>query len=55
MKTRQNIAYSIENGKFTVDGYDFFDSLADLEADIDWQLLWIDGKAHMTESGWVLD
>ena len=52
MKTRQGIEYWIKDGKFTVDGYDNFDSLAELEADIDWQHLWIDGKAIKDENGW---
>lgn len=52
MKTRQNITYFIENGKFTVDGYDLFDTLEELEADLDWQLLWIEGKAQKVNSEW---
>lgn len=52
MKTRQNITYFIENGKFTVDGYDLFDTLEELEADLDWQLLWIEGKAQKVNGEW---
>ena len=33
--TRQGIEYWIEDGKYTIDGYDFFDTVADMEADID--------------------
>lgn len=54
MKTRQGIEYWIDGGKFTIDGYDFFDTLAELETDIDWQQLWIVGKAYKDESGWHL-
>lgn len=52
MKTRRGIEYWIDGGKFTIDGYDFFDTLAELETDIDWQQLWIVGKAYKDESGW---
>lgn len=52
MKTRQNITYFIENGKFTVDGYDLFDTLEELETDVDWQLLWFDGKAQKINGKW---
>ena len=54
MKTRNGINYFIEDGKYTIDGYDFFDSLAELEADVDWQLLWVAGKARKDENGWHL-
>ena len=54
MKTRNGFEYMIENGKYTIDGYDFFDTLAELEADIDWQQLWITGKALKDENGWHL-
>ena len=52
MKTRQGIEYWIENGKYTVDGYDLFDTLDELEADLDWQIAWIDGKAYKDGTGW---
>lgn len=54
MKTRHGYNYWIDNGKYTVDGYDFFDTLDELEADIDWQQLWAAGKAHKDETGWHL-
>ena len=54
MKTRHGYNYWIDNGKYTVDGYDFFDTLDELEADIDWQQLWVAGKAHKDENGWHL-
>ncbi len=52
MKTRQGIEYWIENGKYTIDGYDWFDTLDELETDVDWQLAWIDGKAYKDGTGW---
>ena len=52
MKTRQGIEYWIENGKYTIDGYDFFDTLAELETDVDWQLESISGKAYKDCNGW---
>ena len=54
MKTRHGYNYWIDNGKYTVDGYDFFDTLDELEADIDWQQLWAAGKARKDENGWHL-
>lgn len=45
MKTRQGYEYWIEDGKYIYD-YDRFDSLEEMEEDIDWALLWIDGKAY---------
>ena len=51
MKTRQGIEYFIENGKYSIDGYDFFDTLAELEEEIDWAALWIDGKAYKDLDG----
>ena len=54
MKTRHGFEYFIENGKFTVNFYDTFDSLEELEADIDWQMLWSRGLAVKNESGWEL-
>ena len=35
-----------ENGKYTIDGYEFFDTLAELEADLVWQRKWAEGKAY---------
>jgi len=52
MKTRQGIEYWIEDGKYTVDGYDLFETLDELEADVDWQLLWLDDKAYKDCDGW---
>lgn len=52
MKTRQGIEYWIENGKYTIDGYDLFDSLEELEADVDWQLESIEGRAYKDAFGW---
>ena len=52
MKTRQGFEYWIENGKYTIDGYVFFSTLAELEADIDWQLLWLEDKAYKDADGW---
>lgn len=52
MKTRQGIEYWIENGKYTIDGYDFFDTLDELETDVDWQLLWTESKAYKDCNGW---
>ena len=49
--TRQGIEYWIEDGKYTIDGYDFFDTVADMEADIDWQLEAIHGRAYK-DDGW---
>ena len=51
MKTRQGYNYYMEDGKYTIDSYDFFDSLEELEADLDWQRLWIDGKAYKDLDG----
>ena len=53
MKTRQGVTYFIEKGKFTIDGYDLFDTLEELEADVDWQLLWIQGKAQKSGNEWA--
>lgn len=52
MKTRHGITYSIVNGKYTIDGYDFFDTLGELENDCDWQLAWAEGKAFKDHTGW---
>lgn len=52
MRTRQGVTYFIEKGKFTIDGYDLFDTLEELEADVDWQLLWIQGKAQKIGNEW---
>ena len=52
MKTRQGYEYWIEDGKFTINGYDLFNTLTALETDIDWQLLWLSGKAYKGENGW---
>ena len=52
MKTRQGVTYFIEKGKFTIDGYDLFDTLEELEADVDWQLLWVQGKARKIGNEW---
>lgn len=48
------IHYWTEDGKYTIDGYDFFDTMEELETSIYWQRLWIDGKAMMTDTGWKL-
>ena len=53
MKTLNGILYWMENGKYTIDGYDFFDTKEDLAADINWQILWTQGKAMKTDNGWV--
>ena len=37
MMTVQNISYWVEDGKFTIDGYDFYDTLEEMELDIDRQ------------------
>ena len=52
MKTKQGIEYSIEGGRFTIDGYDFFDTLEALEADLDWQNEWARGRAMKDGNGW---
>lgn len=52
MKTKQGFTYWMQGGKYTVDGYDLFDTLEELEADCDWQLAWADGKAFKDETGW---
>ena len=55
MKTRQGYTYFIEDGKYTIDGYDFFDTLEALEEDLDWQILWAEGKAFKSADGkWQL-
>ena len=55
MKTRQGYGYFIEDGKYSIDGYEFFDTLEELEADIDWQVLWCAGKAHKDNDGkWIV-
>ena len=54
MKTLNGCEYWMDGGKYTIDGYDFFDSLAELEADMEWQRLWIEGKAVKGASGWQL-
>ena len=36
MKTKQGFTYWMQDGKYTVDGYDLFDTLEELEADCDW-------------------
>lgn len=52
MITRQGISYYMENGKYTVDGYDLFDTIEELEADLDWELECIEGRAYKDLSGW---
>ncbi len=58
MKTTRyldGIAYWKENGKYTIDGYEFFNTLAGLKLHIYWSKLWIEGKAYRNENGdWVL-
>lgn len=44
----------VENGKYTIDGYDFFDTLDELETEIAWQKLWAEGKAKKENGKWVL-
>ena len=49
------VHYWMEDGKYTIDGYDFFDTMEDLETNIYWTRLWIDGKAYREADGrWVL-
>ena len=52
MKTKQGIEFWMENGKYTVDGYDLFETLEDLEADVEWQLKWVAGEACKGADGW---
>ena len=52
MKTKQGMDYMVVNGKYTLDGYDYFKTLEDLEAEIEWQLLWVDGGAYCDGDGW---
>lgn len=52
MKTRQGIEYYLDNGKYTVDGYDLFDTLEELEDDLDWELECIEGRAFKDNRGW---
>lgn len=51
MKTRQGYSYYMEDGKYTIDSYDFFDTLEDLENDLDWQILWTCGEAYKLPDG----
>ena len=54
LRTRQGYEYWIRDGKYTSDvqdGYEWFDTLEELEEDIDWALLWVDGKAYKTVNG----
>lgn len=49
-----NLNIMIDNGKYSIDGYDWFDSLEALQTEIEWQTKWIDGKARKDENGeWV--
>ena len=51
MKTRQGYEYHIQDGKYIYDGYEFFDSLEEMEEEIDWALEWIDGRAARDNNG----
>ena len=48
----RGIEYMVIDGKYTIDGYDFFWTLEELQEEIEWQRLWIDGKAFHDEQGW---
>lgn len=47
-----NLNYWMENGKYTIDGYDWFNTLDELAADVEWQQKWIAGRAYKDENGW---
>ncbi len=54
-KTVHGIPYWEEDGKFTIDGYDFFDTLADLAHDVQFQILWTRDMAYRNLDGrWVI-
>lgn len=54
-KSVHGIPYWVEDGKFTVDGYEFFDTLADLAIDVQFQIFWTRGMAYKNLDGnWVL-
>ena len=48
----RGINYWIEDGRFTVDGYDFFDTIEELDVDLGWQLESIEGRAYKDADGW---
>ena len=50
MKTLKTNCWT-ENGKYTIDGYDFFDTLEELEEDLYWQMLWTRDEAYKDENG----
>ncbi len=52
MKTRQGIEYWTVNDQYTIDGYDYFNTLSELEEDIDWQIESIHGRAFKDCAGW---
>lgn len=51
LRTRQGYEYWIQDGKYIYD-YDLFDTLEELEEDLDWSILWTENKAYKTDGEW---
>ena len=51
LRTRQGYEYWIQDGKYIYD-YDLFDTLEELEEDIDWSILWTENKAYKPDGEW---
>ena len=51
LRTRQGYEYWIQDGKYIYD-YDLFDTLEELEEDLDWSILWTENKAYKPDGEW---
>lgn len=51
LRTRQGYEYWIQDGKYVYD-YDLFDTLEELEEDLDWSILWTENKAYKPDGEW---
>lgn len=51
LRTRQGYEYWIQDGKYIYD-YDQFDTLEELEEDLDWSILWTENKAYKPDGEW---
>lgn len=51
---KSKIPYWVENGKLTIDGYCFYNSMFELEKEIAWEIKWSNCEASKDENGnWV--
>ena len=51
LRTWQGYEYWIQDGKYIYD-YDLFDTLEELEEDLDWSILWTENKAYKPDGEW---